>query len=109
MFRVRENLYATQFHPELDLAGIVTRIGVYRDYGYYRPGEYDEVVARVRAADVWAPPLILEAFVRRYAHATDARNRPESVAPRSVRRPSCTAQRADRKLGESSEIASPDS
>lgn len=67
MFRVRENLYATQFHPELDLAGITTRIGVYRDYGYYRPKEYDEVVARVRTADVWAPPLILEAFVRRYA------------------------------------------
>jgi GMP synthase (glutamine-hydrolysing) len=69
MFRVRQNLYATQFHPELDLDGITTRIGVYRDYGYYRPGEYDEVVARVRRADVWAPPRILEAFVRRYARA----------------------------------------
>jgi len=66
MFRVRENLYATQFHPELDLAGITTRIGVYRDYGYYQPGEYDDVVAGVRQADVWAPPRILEAFVRRY-------------------------------------------
>ena len=66
MFRVRQNLYATQFHPELDLAGITTRIGVYRDFGYYRPGEYDNVIARVRRADVWAPPRILEAFVRRY-------------------------------------------
>ena len=69
MFRVRENLYATQFHPELDVAGIVTRIGVYRDYGYYRPREHDDVVARVQAANVWAPPLILEAFVARYAAA----------------------------------------
>jgi GMP synthase (glutamine-hydrolysing) len=68
MFRVRENLYATQFHPELDLAGITTRIGVYRDYGYYRPGEYDDVVARVRRADVWAPPRIFAAFVQRYRH-----------------------------------------
>jgi GMP synthase (glutamine-hydrolysing) len=66
MFRVRENLYATQFHPELDLPGIVTRIGVYRDYGYFQPKEHDEVVARVRDADVWAPPRILKAFVRRY-------------------------------------------
>ncbi|MDQ0375832.1 glutamine amidotransferase [Cellulomonas humilata] len=66
MFRVRENLYATQFHPELDLPGIVTRIGVYRDYGYFQPREHDEVVARVRNADVWAPPRILKAFVRRY-------------------------------------------
>ena len=66
MFRVRENLYATQFHPELDLPGIITRIGVYRDYGYFQPQEHDEVVARVRDADVWAPPRILKAFVRRY-------------------------------------------
>ena len=66
MFRVRENLYATQFHPELDLPGIITRIGVYRDYGYFQPREHDEVVAGVRSADVWAPPRILEAFVRRY-------------------------------------------
>ena len=66
MFRVRDNLYATQFHPELDLAGITTRIGVYRDYGYYRPGEYDEVVARVGRADVWAPARIFAAFVQRY-------------------------------------------
>ena len=48
MFRVRENLYATQFHPELDLPGIITRIGVYRDYGYFQPKEHDDVVARVR-------------------------------------------------------------
>ncbi|WP_456789121.1 glutamine amidotransferase [Cellulomonas sp. P5_C5] len=66
MFRVRENLYATQFHPELDLPGIITRIGVYRDYGYFQPKEHDEVVAGVRSADVWAPPRILRAFVRRY-------------------------------------------
>ncbi|WP_315095000.1 glutamine amidotransferase [uncultured Cellulomonas sp.] len=66
MFRVRQNLYATQFHPELDLDGISTRIGVYRDYGYYRPGEYDDVIARVRRADVWAPARLLEAFVTRY-------------------------------------------
>jgi len=66
MFRVRENLYATQFHPELDLPGIITRIGVYRDYGYFQPKEHDDVVAGVRSADVWAPPRILESFVRRY-------------------------------------------
>lgn len=66
MFRVRQNLYATQFHPELDLPGIITRIGVYRDYGYFQPKEHDDVVAGVRGADVWAPSRILAAFVRRY-------------------------------------------
>jgi GMP synthase (glutamine-hydrolysing) len=67
MFRVKENLYATQFHPELDLEGIVTRIGVYRDYGYFPPEAAGEVEARVRRGDVRHPRRVLEAFVRRYA------------------------------------------
>jgi len=67
MFRVRRNLYATQFHPELDVDGIVVRIRAYAEYGYFPPAELDEVIARVRAADVSVPPRILEAFVRRYS------------------------------------------
>jgi GMP synthase (glutamine-hydrolysing) len=67
MFRVRSNLYATQFHPELDTAGIVTRLTIYRDNGYYAPHELDEVVARVRSATVTEPHRIVAAFVRRYA------------------------------------------
>ncbi|WP_028051159.1 glutamine amidotransferase [Cellulomonas sp. URHD0024] len=67
MFRVGRNLYATQFHPELDVDGIVVRIRAYAEYGYFPPMELDEVVARVRAADVSVPPRILSAFVRRYA------------------------------------------
>lgn len=67
MFRIRSNLYATQFHPELDTAGIVTRLTVYRENGYYAPDELDEVVARVRAATVTEPHRIVANFVRRYA------------------------------------------
>ena len=66
MFRVRSNLYATQFHPELDVPGISARIRVYGGYGYYQPAEQEQVLARVAAADVWAPPRILAAFVERY-------------------------------------------
>lgn len=69
MFRVRTNLYATQFHPELDVDGIVGRIRTYSGYGYFPPAELEEVVARVRATDVSVPPRILAAFVRRYARA----------------------------------------
>src|SRR6202035_3960310 len=36
-FRVGDNVYATQFHPELDADGISTRIDVYKDYGYFAP------------------------------------------------------------------------
>ena len=63
----RENLYATQFHPELDTDGIVTRLTVYREDGYYRPEEIDDVIARVRSATVTEPHRLLAAFVRRYA------------------------------------------
>ena len=66
-FRVRENLYATQFHPELDVPGIVQRVQTYRHSGYFAPDELDDVIARVRQSDVDAPGLLLAAFVRRYA------------------------------------------
>ena len=67
MFRVRTNLYATQFHPELDVEGIVARIRIYQHYGYYEPHTMDEIIERVRGAVVTAPPLILSGFVARYA------------------------------------------
>lgn len=66
MFRVRSNLYATQFHPELDVDGITTRIRVYREFGYYEPVEADEVLARVTGADVQHAHRVLAAFVERY-------------------------------------------
>ena len=66
-FRLRDNLYATQFHPELDVPGIVTRIDVYRHAGYFAPDEVEALTAEVSRADVSAPPLVLRAFVERYA------------------------------------------
>jgi GMP synthase (glutamine-hydrolysing) len=67
MFRVRSNLYATQFHPDLDVEGISTRIRVYRDYGYYDPPEAERVLAGVVGADVSHAHTILARFVERYA------------------------------------------
>lgn len=66
-FRLRRNLYATQFHPELDVPGIVTRIDVYRHAGYFAPDEVEALTAEVSRAHVVAPPLVLRAFVERYA------------------------------------------
>ena len=65
-FRVGENLYATQFHPELDVEGIVQRVDVYREAGYFPPGEHEEVVARLRRSRVVAAPQVLRRFVERY-------------------------------------------
>lgn len=64
MFRVRENLYATQFHPELDVEGIVTRIEVYRHAGYFPPEDAACVEERVRRSSVTHPHTILGNFVR---------------------------------------------
>ncbi len=67
MFRVKQNLYATQFHPELDRAGIITRVHVYQHYGYFPPQELDDLVARLDGTKVTEPPRILANFAARYA------------------------------------------
>lgn len=67
MFRVRDNVYATQFHPELDVDALVGRIRTYRHAGYFPPDEADDYIARARASAVEHPAAILGAFVRRYA------------------------------------------
>jgi GMP synthase (glutamine-hydrolysing) len=72
-FRVGGNVYATQFHPELDVAGLYTRIGVYKHAGYFDPDEADEIKARAARSDVTWPPAILRGFVRRYGQRVPAR------------------------------------
>ena len=67
MFRIKQNLYATQFHPELDGPGIAQRIAVYRDYGYFPPEEAEAVRERCLAVEVTEPMRITRAFVERYA------------------------------------------
>ncbi|MFQ1000949.1 glutamine amidotransferase [Modestobacter sp. SSW1-42] len=67
VFRVKRNLYATQFHPELDLEALVTRVDVYQHAGYYPPAERDALVARLAPAVVTEPGRMLANFVARYA------------------------------------------
>jgi GMP synthase (glutamine-hydrolysing) len=72
-FRVGANVYATQFHPELDVAGLYTRIGVYKHAGYFDPDEADEIKARAARSNITWPPAILRGFVRRYVQPGPAR------------------------------------
>ena len=65
-FRVGHNVYATQFHPELDELGVCTRIEVYKDAGYFDPGEAETLKARSRAVEVTHPMTILANFVERH-------------------------------------------
>ena len=67
MFRVGQNVYATQFHPECDVEGISTRIRAYARHGYFAPDEIDLTLAAVRRLPVTHTGSILRAFVERYA------------------------------------------
>ncbi|MEO6201419.1 MAG: glutamine amidotransferase [Cryobacterium sp.] len=65
-FRVGRNVYATQFHPELTNAGILTRIRVYREYGYFDAEGMDAIIASVEASSVTEPAHLMKAFVERF-------------------------------------------
>ena len=67
MFRVGRNVYATQFHPELDVEGITTRVHAYADHGYFAADELDLTLAAVRRAPVTETGRILRRFVELYA------------------------------------------
>lgn len=66
MFRVGEHQYATQFHPELDVPGIVARIHAYRHAGYFHPDEMEELITQVSRAEVAWPARVLANFTARY-------------------------------------------
>lgn len=66
MFRVGQNVYATQFHPEGDSQGFATRIRVYRHHGYFQPQEADSLIRAVSGAKTPHAQQILSRFVSRY-------------------------------------------
>jgi GMP synthase (glutamine-hydrolysing) len=68
-FRVGRHVYATQFHPELDILGLCTRIEVYKHAGYFEPDQAESLKEMARAGEVFDPPKILSRFVQRYARA----------------------------------------
>lgn len=68
MFRIKQNMYATQFHPELDAEGLVTRIDIYRHAGYFPPESAEELMADARRFTATEPMKILTNFVARYSN-----------------------------------------
>jgi GMP synthase (glutamine-hydrolysing) len=71
-FRIGSAVYATQFHPELDVAGLCTRIEVYKHAGYFEPEQAGELKAQAHRSDVTHPPAILRRFAQSYARAAPA-------------------------------------
>ena len=66
-FRFGENVYATQFHPELDVEGLCLRIDVYRHHGYFDPPQAEVLMEMARVAVVTEPPTLISRFVELYA------------------------------------------
>ena len=66
MFRVGDNVYATQFHPEGDGEGFTVRIHAYKHHGYFPPEEAEALIVAVNRSDTPYAREILRRFVERY-------------------------------------------
>ncbi len=64
MLRIKNHIYGTQFHPELDAEGICVRADVYKHAGYFPPEEAEPLKARLRKEVVDIPPTILKRWVK---------------------------------------------
>lgn len=66
MFRIGNNIYATQFHPEGDAEGFIVRINAYKHHGYFEPHEADQLIDAIAHVDTPFAQQILKRFVQRY-------------------------------------------
>lgn len=66
MIRFGENIYATQFHTELDTEGIHLRIDIYKNHGYFSPEDADKLKEETGKYQVVEPDKILTKFVEFY-------------------------------------------
>ncbi|MBD3281631.1 glutamine amidotransferase [Candidatus Uhrbacteria bacterium] len=66
MIRIKNNIYGCQFHPELDTEGLIVRVNVYKNAGYFPPEEAEPLIQQVLSENVIHPQKILKNFVKRY-------------------------------------------
>ncbi|MDP6377321.1 MAG: glutamine amidotransferase [Pseudomonadales bacterium] len=66
MFRLKNNIYATQFHPEADREEFEIRINVYRDHGYFPSSAAEKLIRNLADESVPESNEILRRFVARY-------------------------------------------
>ncbi len=67
MFRVGQNVYATQFHPEGDTEGFIVRIHAYKHHGYFAPEQAKHLIEKLENEDAPYAQKILSRFVKCYA------------------------------------------
>jgi len=66
MIRFGNNIYATQFHTELDEDGILLRIKIYKNHGYFSPDDAEKLINLAKNKHVNTPKLILDRFIQIY-------------------------------------------
>ncbi|PID97419.1 MAG: glutamine amidotransferase [Actinomycetales bacterium] len=67
MYKVKDNIYVTQFHPELDTDDLIERMHIYQNAGYFDPSELDSLVDMARNSQVSGiQHQILKNFTNRY-------------------------------------------
>jgi GMP synthase (glutamine-hydrolysing) len=66
MIKAKQNIYATQFHPELDIAGVILRIRIYKNAGYFNPDTAEDLIETVSKEHIIYPMMVLRNFVERY-------------------------------------------
>jgi len=66
MVRFGKNIYATQFHTELDAKDILIRINIYKDHGYFSPEDAETIKKNTKNYHVAIPGRILDKFIQKY-------------------------------------------
>ena len=67
MFRIKQNIYATQFHPEADTEEFINRVITYKNYGYFPSEEAEKLVATIRGVETPVAKEILKRFIVTYS------------------------------------------
>jgi GMP synthase (glutamine-hydrolysing) len=76
MIRVKQNIYATQFHPEADGPEFALRIREYKLAGYFPPDDADRLIAQALEEKVSVPTQIFRRFVERTGLVTAVQEMP---------------------------------
>ena len=58
--------WGAEFHPELDVEGIILRINIYKHAGYFPPEDAEPHIEQCKKENVTVPVEILKRFVERY-------------------------------------------
>jgi len=66
MIRYDKNIYATQFHTELDVDDLSLRIDVYKNHGYFMPKDAETIIENSKKHHVFVPSMILSKFIQKY-------------------------------------------